>query len=273
MTSPNRSRLIALALLVLSASWSQADDKAPKAKPAAEAEGSGPSRRSRARVAPRADGRGQRGERTSADFLLAARRSPRARKSSWPRRRCALISPSIRGRPTQAIPGPTGVKDRSPTANTIRPSATIWPPQGNAFVYEYNPETKTFRTLTDVELLKMPDGHYTPGKIHSRVEKGSDGWLYFTTHRGSTKVTTDANHFKGDWILLSRSARGKSEIVAHGPVSKHCLPTGMLDAERLIYYASTAPGQEDSPDGVRFLAYDLRGRTCSTPGRMDRRER
>lgn len=134
-------------------------------------------------------------------------------------------------------------------------------PQGNAFVYEYDPRAKAFRVLTDVRaVLQLPDGHYSPGKIHSRVEQGSDGWLYFTTHRGSTRVTTDEHHFQGDWILRADPRTGKSEIVAHGPVPKHCLPTGLLDAQRLIYYASTAPGKEDGQDGVHFLAYDLRGR-------------
>lgn len=134
-------------------------------------------------------------------------------------------------------------------------------PQGNAFVHEYDPATKKFRLLTDVKkLLALPAGHYVPGKIHSRVEMGKDGWLYFTTHRGSTRVTNDANHFRGDWILRADPRTGTSEIVAHGPVPKHCLPTGMLDAERLIYYASTAPGEDGKGDGIHFLAYDLTGR-------------
>ena len=58
-------------------------------------------------------------------------------------------------------------------------------PQGNAFLFEYDPETKRFRTLVDLKkLLKLPDGHYVPGKIHSRIDLGNDGWLYFATHRG-----------------------------------------------------------------------------------------
>ena len=59
-------------------------------------------------------------------------------------------------------------------------------PNGNAFVYEYDPAAKTFRQLVDVrKVLNLPDGHYTPGKIHGRLDMGSDGWLYFSTHRGS----------------------------------------------------------------------------------------
>src|SRR4029077_3025517 len=52
-------------------------------------------------------------------------------------------------------------------------------PAGNAFVYEYDPEKKKIRQLVDVKkLLNLPEGHYVPGKIHSRLDMGDDGWLY-----------------------------------------------------------------------------------------------
>src|SRR5207249_10262073 len=48
-------------------------------------------------------------------------------------------------------------------------------PSGNAFVFEYDPGTKAFRQLVDLKkLLNLPDGHYVPGKIHSRLDLGSD---------------------------------------------------------------------------------------------------
>jgi len=73
---------------------------------------------------------------------------------------------------------------------------------GTAHVYEYDPTNQELRALVDVtELLALPEGHYTPGKIHSRVDLGSDGWLYYATHRGSPKAANDANHYQGDWIL------------------------------------------------------------------------
>ena len=132
---------------------------------------------------------------------------------------------------------------------------------GNAFVYEYDPATKQFRQLADVKkLLQLPEGHYTPGKIHSRLDLGSDGWLYCSTHRGSTRITTDANFYKGDWIIRCNPADGKSEIVAHAPVPKHCIPCSVLDEKRLIFYGGTAPGSESDPLGIQFFAYDIRGR-------------
>jgi hypothetical protein len=132
-------------------------------------------------------------------------------------------------------------------------------PAGNAFVFEYDPERKTFRQLLDLrKLLALPAGHYAPGKIHSRLDLGSDGWLYCGTHRGSTRVTTDAYHYKGDWIVRVHPGTGKSEIVAHGPVPKHCIPASVLDPKRLIFYGATAPGSSEK-DG-KFFAYDVRKR-------------
>jgi hypothetical protein len=130
-------------------------------------------------------------------------------------------------------------------------------PAGNAFVYEYDPATHNFRKLLDLkELLALPEGHYAPGKIHSRLDLGSDGWLYCSTHRGSTRVTTDQYHYKGDWIVRCHPETGKSEIVLHAPVPKHCIPTSTFDPQRMIFYGGTAPGSNDDPLGIQFFAYD-----------------
>lgn len=131
-------------------------------------------------------------------------------------------------------------------------------PGGNAFVYEYDPGTRAFRQLLDLrDLLDLPEGEYTPGKIHSRLDMGSDGWLYFATHRGSARWTTDEYDFEGDWIVRVDPRSGAAEVVVHAPVPKHSLPAGILDPDRLIYYAGTTSGEDSEAPGVRFLAYDV----------------
>src|ERR1051325_11019400 len=105
-------------------------------------------------------------------------------------------------------------------------------PQGNAFVYEYDPAKKALRLLCDVVSVIREMLMYLPGKIHGRLDMGKDGWLYFSTHRGGTKDTTDANGYKGDWILKCDPKTGKAEIVVHGPVPKHCIPNSVLDPDR-----------------------------------------
>jgi hypothetical protein len=142
-------------------------------------------------------------------------------------------------------------------------------PAGTAFVYEYDPAKKTFRQLVDVQkLLNLPEGHYAPGKIHTQLVMGKDGFLYFATHRGSTQVTRDQYHFKGDWIVRVDPKAAKGEVVAHAPVPKHCIPTGTLDPERLIFYGGTTPGEgKEGGETIHFFAYDVQKKKvlCDVP--------
>jgi hypothetical protein len=134
-------------------------------------------------------------------------------------------------------------------------------PKGNAFVYEYDPGKKALRLLVNlIDLLREVMGIYTPGKIHGRLDMGSDGWIYFSTHRGSTNITSDKNKYVGDWICRVDPKSGKSEIVAHAPVPKHCIPCSVLDPKRMIFYGGTAAGSDAKDQGVQFFAYDVKNR-------------
>ncbi len=132
---------------------------------------------------------------------------------------------------------------------------------GTGFVFEYDPAKKSLRELVNTtKVLSMPEGHYTPGKIHSRIDMGSDGNLYFATHRGSARATTDKYHYQGDWIFKCDPRTGKTEVVVHGPVPKHCIPNSVLDPDRLIFYGGTAAGEGGEEDGIQFFAYDIKNK-------------
>ncbi len=132
---------------------------------------------------------------------------------------------------------------------------------GTAGVFEYDPDEKSLRQLVDVtKLLELPDGHYTPGKIHSRVDLGGDGWLYYSTHRGSPKAANDANHYKGDWIFRTNPKTGTSEVVAAAPIPKHSIPASVLDPDRMIFYGATAAGPDADNQSIVFFAYDVESR-------------
>lgn len=140
---------------------------------------------------------------------------------------------------------------------------------GRALLYEYDPATKTIRTLADTtKVLGLPAGHYTPGKIHSRIDLGGDGWLYFATHRGSEKAAADKNNYKGDWIMRADPATGKAEVVVQGPVPKHSTPNSVLDPDRMIFYGATAAGPDAADQGIWFYAYDVKNKKLlySGPG-------
>ncbi|HXG62344.1 MAG TPA: hypothetical protein VNO22_13280 [Planctomycetota bacterium] len=130
---------------------------------------------------------------------------------------------------------------------------------GTARVYAYDPAARSWRRLVDLqELLNLPPGHYTPGKIHSRIDRGEDGWLYFSTHRGSPAATRSNPTFKGDYIVRVHPETGRAEVLACGPVPRHSIPNGMLDPKRLIFYGGTASGEGEKD--VHFFAYDVRSR-------------
>jgi hypothetical protein len=135
---------------------------------------------------------------------------------------------------------------------------------GTGYVYEYDPATKKLRLLADAsKVLNLPKGHYTPGKIHGRLDMGEDGWLYYSTHRGSTRVTIDQYHYKGDWIFRTNPATAETEVLVCGPVPKHCIPASVLDPKRMIFYGGTAAGSGDGSgedDKVQFFAYDVKAK-------------
>jgi hypothetical protein len=148
----------------------------------------------------------------------------------------------------------TSLGDHFALGNETDPRRT-----GNSFVYEYDPGARTYRLLVDVQqLIKVPEGYYTPGKIHSRIDQGDDGWLYFSTHRGSVSATrVPAPRFQGDYIVRAHPGTGKAEVVCCGPIPRQCIPNGILDSRRLIFYGGTA--DPDSYDGpVQFFAYDVK---------------
>ena len=137
---------------------------------------------------------------------------------------------------------------------------------GNALVFAYDPRTKKFRQLMDVKkLLNLPAAHYTPGKIHGRIDLGSDGWLYCATYRGGDSAT-DRYHYTGDWIVRVHPKTGNAEVVAQGPMPKHGMQTTILDPQRMIFYAGTRAGSLNPRGTGRvdndelFMAYDLTAR-------------
>lgn len=143
-------------------------------------------------------------------------------------------------------------------------------PQGTAKLFEFDTATQGFRLLVDTaKFLRSsgqitPDMKYTPGEIQTRIEFGNDGWLYYGTTRGSTRVTNDANGFRGEWVLKTHPKSGRTEVVSAFPVPKHCILASVLDPDRGIFYGGTAAGDYRVKD-VRFFAVDVKtGRVLKT---------
>jgi hypothetical protein len=139
-------------------------------------------------------------------------------------------------------------------------------PRGTAQVYAYDAATRRLRLLVDLQQFlessgaRPPDMNYTPGKIHGRLDLGRDGWLYYSTHRGSPTTTTDQFGYRGDWIFRTHPQTGQTEIVAAYPVPRHSIPASVLDPARMIFYGGTAFGKDAPSQAIMFLAYDLQNR-------------
>jgi hypothetical protein len=152
-------------------------------------------------------------------------------------------------------------------------------PRGEGHVYEYDAKTKKIRLLVNVRKFLEQSGNlpagmdYTPGKIHGRLDMGSDGWIYFSTHRGSTNDnTTDARGYKGDHIYRVDPRTGKTEIVIAYPMAKHTIPASVLDPVRMIFYGGTNPGNDAPDKQIWFVAYDVKNKKLlkKAPNGFDR---
>ncbi len=139
-------------------------------------------------------------------------------------------------------------------------------PKGTALVYAYDPAAKSLRPLVDLrDFLEgtgalAGDENYVSGKIHTRVEIARDGWLYYAGHRGSTRTTDDAHGFRGERVFRTHPETGVTEVVSAFPIAKHVIPTGLVDAGRLLFYGGTTAGEDAPEQGEWFFVLDLQTR-------------
>jgi hypothetical protein len=137
-------------------------------------------------------------------------------------------------------------------------------PRGTAHLWEYDGVQKKFRLLCDtskfLESVKAfpADMNYRPGEMQSRIDLGSDGWLYYATDRGSPTATHDGNGYKGEWVLRTNPATLETQIVATFPIPKHTIPASVLDPKRMIFYGGTAPGRDAANQKIQFFALDVK---------------
>jgi hypothetical protein len=143
---------------------------------------------------------------------------------------------------------------------------------------EYEPSAPAFRVVVNITTFLEAVGAlsggmgYAPGKIHGRIDVGSDGWLYYSTYFGTREGCDDRHGYLGDWILRTKPETGQTEIVAAFPIPKHTLPMSVLDPERMVFFGSTAPQANADEQAILFYAYDLHARTVllTAPGGPER---
>jgi len=139
-------------------------------------------------------------------------------------------------------------------------------PKGTAHLWEYDDATKKFRHLCDttkfLESVKAfpADMNYRPGEMQSRIDMGSDGYLYYATDRGSPTVTNDAHGYKGEWVLKTHPQTLDTQIVYTHPIEKHTIPASVLDPKRMIMYCGSAVGKDAPNQKIQFFAIDVKNK-------------
>ena len=133
---------------------------------------------------------------------------------------------------------------------------------GNAFLYEYDPATKTLRAVGDVlhAYGRHDEGAWGYGKIHGRISEDRCGLLYFSTYWGSRRGGLDyAGSYQGD--LLMRYDPAARQLVSLGvPMPTMGTPsTQIWPGGGLFYGEANHPATKGAnwPEGKRFWAYDL----------------
>ncbi len=149
---------------------------------------------------------------------------------------------------------------------------------GNSYLYEYNPETKVIRQVADV--LSAVEGHepgdFGYGKIHGRLNEGTDANIYFGTYWG--EWNNGNKHYHGDRVL--RYNPGTEELTDLGmPKFGWGFPSTHMAPAHNLFYAEAhkrksnsrgAPQHNYLAEGyspakemrrleykIRFLAYDV----------------
>ena len=128
---------------------------------------------------------------------------------------------------------------------------------GNSYLYEYDPASKTLRAVGDVLTAygKHREGDWGYGKVHGQISEGPCGHLYFHTYWGSHRKLEYRGSYTGD--LLMRYDPVAQQLVSLGvPMPETGTPSTQMWGG-LFYGEANHPKSDSWPDGKIFWAYDI----------------
>lgn len=147
----------------------------------------------------------------------------------------------------------------------------------NSYLYEYNPQTKELRLVTDVQsaVKDFKPGMFGFGKVHGRLNEGPDGGIYFASYWGKWRTENDLFH--GDRVFRFDPKTEKLTDLGM-PKFGWGYPSTHMAADRGLFYAEAhkrkansqgdpknnyvAPGYKSfkDPYEIKFLVYDVQKR-------------
>lgn len=131
---------------------------------------------------------------------------------------------------------------------------------GNSFVYEYRPNSRSLVQIADIlSLTDHRPGAWGYGKIHGQMVSGPCGEVYFTTYWGTRDDLEFSSSYQGDRLFrLDPEARSIADLGV--PVEHRGLPSlaGWMPGG-LLYGEAVDPASPTERDRGAFFAYDLNG--------------
>lgn len=130
-------------------------------------------------------------------------------------------------------------------------------PDGNSFLYSYDPADRTLTQIADVlDLVDHEEGDFGFGKIHAQMVAGPCGEVLLTTYWGTRRDLTYSDTYRGDYLISIDPSR--ETIIPQGVlVEAHGVPSlAGWQAGGLLYAEAADPfGQKEG----QFVVYDLDG--------------
>jgi len=132
-------------------------------------------------------------------------------------------------------------------------------PDGNSFVYEYDPDASELVVVGDVlSYVDHVPGTWGYGKVHSQMVPGPCGEVYFSTYWGTSRDIEFEGNYAGDLIFrVDPYARSMEPLGV--PVEFHGQASlGSDPVSGLVYGEAVDPIERDAggPPGP-FFAYDV----------------
>lgn len=125
---------------------------------------------------------------------------------------------------------------------------------GNAYLYEYDPESGTLTIIADVlSLTDHQPGTVGYGKVHGQMAPGPCGEVYFTTYWGDRDSVTYTPSYRGD-LLFRLDPAGRTIANLGVPVEERGVPslTGWPEGG-LLYGEAAVPSDQTRGE---FFVYD-----------------
>ena len=132
-------------------------------------------------------------------------------------------------------------------------------PDGNSFIYEYDPNAGTLATLGDlISYVDHTPGSWGYGKVHGQMVNGPCGEVYFSSYWGTNRDLVYDESYRGD-ILFRLDPDARTMASLQVPVEEHGIPSvASAPGLGLVYGEAIDPVMESQDlDAGPFFVYDV----------------